>query len=86
MQRSVGRRYDEGAIATTDEMLPACVPACRSACSRAVDAYDAEQQKAAGFRFAEKDGSKVKGTCAARCVKECVKAGKAYDFIIPWRL
>jgi hypothetical protein len=78
--------YGEGAIATTDEMLPACVPACRSACSSAIDAYDAEQRAAAGFGFTAKDEAKVKGTCAARCAKECVKAGRAYDFIIPWRL
>ena len=79
-------RVVQGAITTTDEMLPACVPACRSACSSGVDAYDAEQRRAAGFGFTPKDESKVKGTCAARCAKECIKSGKAYDFIIPWRL
>ena len=75
-----------GSITKTDEMLPACVPACRQACGVAVSQYDAEQRKTAGFGLTEKDGAKVKGTCAARCVKECQKSGKAYDFIIPWRL
>ena len=79
-------RFVQGSITKTDEMLPACVPACRSACSEGVDAYDANQRRTAGFGFTTKDESKVKGTCAARCTKECVKAGKAYDFIIPWRL
>ena len=75
-----------GSITKTDEMLPACVTACRQACGAAVSQYDAEQRKTAGFGLTEKDGAKVKGTCAARCVKECQKSGKAYDFIIPWRL
>jgi hypothetical protein len=75
-----------GTITKTEEMLPACVPACRAACGTAVSQYDAEQRKIRGFGFTEKDEAKVKGTCAARCVKECQKSGKAYDFIIPWRL
>ena len=75
-----------GSITKTEEMLPACVPACRQACGTSISAYDAEQRKTVGFGFTEKDAAKVKGTCAARCVKECQKSGKAYNFIVPWRL
>ena len=85
-QRVCEERVVKGNLEKTEEMLPACVPACRSACGQAITAYDAEQRRAAGFGFTEKDEAKVKGTCAARCVKECQKSGKAYDFIIPWRL
>lgn len=75
-----------GSITKTDEMLPACVPACRQACGTSISAYEQELRKTSGFGFTDKDAAKVKGTCAARCVKECQKSGKAYDFIIPWRL
>lgn len=79
-------RVVTGSITKTDEMLPACVPACRASCSKAISEYDAKQVKATGFGFTEKDAARVKGSCSARCEKECIKSGKAYDFIIPWRL
>lgn len=79
-------RVVEGSISKTDEMLPACVPACRSSCARAISAYDAEQRRTVGFGFTEKDAARVKGSCAAQCEKNCVKSGKSYDFIIPFRL
>ena len=64
-------RVVEGSISKTDEMLPACVPACRSSCARAISAYDAEQRRTVGFGFTEKDAARVKGSCAAQCEKNC---------------
>ena len=75
-----------GKVEKTEDMLPACLPACRSACFKAVDKYERDMRKNTGLGFSEKDEVRVKGTCAARCAKECQKSGKAYDFIIPFRL
>ena len=79
------KRVVKGSITKTEQMMPACVPACRSACFQATQAYDGRQLKSKGFGFTEKELGKVKGTCSARCEKECIKPGKSYDFQIPFR-
>ena len=79
------KRVVKGSITKTEQMMPACVPACRSACFQATQAYDGQQLKSKGFGFTEKELGKVKGTCSARCEKECIKPGKSYDFQIPFR-
>ena len=60
------KRVVKGSITKTEQMMPACVPACRSACFQATQAYDGQQLKSKGFGFTEKELGKVKGTCSAR--------------------
>ena len=79
------KRVVKGSITKTEQMMPACVPACRSACFQATQAYDGQQLKSKGFGFTDKELGKVKGTCSARCEKECIKPGKSYAFQIPFR-
>ena len=79
------KRTVKGSITKTEQMMPACVPACRSACFQATQAYDGGQLKSKGFGFTDKELAKVKGTCSARCEKECTKPGKSYVFQIPFR-
>ena len=45
----------KGSITKTEQMMPACVLACRSACFQATQAYDGQQLKSKGFGFTEKE-------------------------------
>jgi hypothetical protein len=73
-----------GEIKDSKDILRACAPACRAACEKGLDEYEEEQRRATGFGIA-RVREKVRKACVVTCGKDCAKAGKSYDFIIPFR-
>lgn len=74
-----------GAIASERDMLPACAPACKASCARALREYDAGQRATTGFGVGKRESEKVLKSCVVTCGKDCTKPGKFFDFIIPFR-
>lgn len=74
-----------GAITSERDMLPACAPACKASCARALREYDAGQRATTGFGVGKRESEKVLKSCVVTCGKDCVKPGRFFDYIIPFR-
>jgi len=74
-----------GAITSERDMLPACAPACKASCARALREYDAGQRATTGFGVGKRESEKVLKSCVVTCGKDCTKPGKFFDYIIPFR-
>ena len=74
-----------GEIKDGKDILRACAPACRAACEKGLGEYEKEQRETTGFGLNARAREKVRKACVVTCGKDCAKAGKSYDFIIPFR-
>ena len=74
-----------GEIKDGKDILRACAPACRAACEKGLGEYEEEQRETTGFGLNARAREKVRKACVVTCGKDCAKAGKSYDFIIPFR-
>lgn len=74
-----------GEIKDAKDILRACAPACRAACEKGLGEYEEEQRETTGFGLNARAREKVRKACVVTCGKDCAKAGKSYDFIIPFR-
>ncbi len=67
------------------ELGPACVSACRAACSNAVERYAAVARSTTGFPVADDAQARASRACSRECAYECNKPGKFYEFQISSR-
>ena len=85
-RRSACSRVEQlGEIKDAKDILRACAPACRAACEKGLGEYEEEQRETTGFGLNARAREKVRKACVVTCGKDCAKAGKSYDFIIPFR-
>ena len=74
-----------GKVEKTNDLKPACLPACRAGCAGALDAYSASQKGRTGYPLLQSDRARVEKACLRSCAVECTKPGKVFDFAIPFR-
>jgi hypothetical protein len=67
------------------DLKPACVESCTSACSNALESYEARNQQETGYVLEGAEKARVLKNCRRSCTYECTKSGKAHDFVVPYR-
>jgi hypothetical protein len=74
-----------GKFTRVADIAPACIPACRGACTAALDAHAALTRATTGYALAADDAARLGKACARVCGVECTKPGKFFDFAVPFR-
>ena len=74
-----------GKFERVSDIRPACAPACRTACSNALEAHAALTRATTGYALAADDSERLGKQCTRVCGVECTKPGRAFDFALPWR-
>jgi hypothetical protein len=74
-----------GAVSTTGDLKPVCVPACRSACAGALDTHNFRLIAETGFGLQPAARARVEKACVRSCAYECVAPGRSFEFVVPER-